>query len=96
MKDCEKPLIVIYINVRNIDNGDIPCYLENAYNAIRSGFDDTVQMIFMPTIDKSGDSRIEVLNPRFVQEDEYKQIVEDFNQKYNEIMQKFKGNGSSN
>ena len=95
MKDCDKPLIVIYVNVKNIDNGDIPYYLEHASNAIGGGFDDTVQMLFMPTFDDSGESRVDVLNPRFVPEDEYKQIVNDINEKYNEVMKKIGKDGSN-
>ena len=95
MKDCDKPLIVIYINVKNVSDSDILCYLENASNAIGRGFDDTVQILFMPTYDKSGESRVEVLNPRFVPEDEYKQIVNDINEKYNEVIKKIGKDGSN-
>ena len=95
MKDCDKPLIVIYINVKNVGDSDMLCYLENASNAIGRGFDDTVQILFMPTYDESGESRVEVLNPRYVPEDEYKQIVNDINEKYNEVMKKIGKNGSN-
>lgn len=53
-------------------------------------------MMFIPTFDKSGESRVEVLNPRFVPEDEYKQIVDNFNEKYKEIIKKIGKDGSSN
>jgi len=96
MKDCEKPLIVVYINVFKTDLEDIPPYVEHVSNVLRSGFDDTVQMMFIPTFDKSGESRVEVLNPRFVPEDEYKQIVDNFNEKYKEIIKKIGKDGSSN
>ena len=94
MKDCEKPLIVVYVNVYGLEKCDMLMRLEHASNAIRSGFDDTVQMMFMPTFDNSGESRVEVLNPRFVPEDEYKQIVSDFNEKYNEIIKNYKDGNS--
>lgn len=94
MNDCDKPLIVIYINVKNVDDGDMLCYIENASNAIGRCFDDTVQILFMPTFDKSGESRVEVLNPRYVPEDEYKQIVNDINEKYNEIIKHYKDDNS--
>lgn len=95
MRDCDKPLIVIYINVKNVNDRDMLYYLENASNAIGRGFDDTVQILFMPTFDKSGESRVEVLNPRYVPEGEYKQIVNDINEKYKEIIKSIKENGSN-
>jgi hypothetical protein len=96
MKDCEKPLIVVYVNVFSVDWGDIPSYLEYVSNTLRGGFDDTVQMMFIPTFDESRESSVEVLNPRFVPEDEYKQIVDNFNEKYKEIIKKIGKDGSSN
>jgi hypothetical protein len=95
MKDCEKTLIVVYVNVHGLDSADIPMFLEHVSNSVKSGFDDSVQMLFMPTYDKSGESRVEVLNPRFVPEDEYKQIVSDFNEKYKEILKKIGKDGSN-
>lgn len=95
MKDFEKPLIVVYVNVYGLERHDMLTCLEDASNAIGRRFDDTVQMILMPTFDKSGESRVEVLNPRYVPEDEYKQIVTDINEKYNEVIKKIGKNGSN-
>lgn len=96
MKDCEKTLVICYANVYGYDNADVPMFISEVFESLRGTFDESVKLIALPTYDKSRESRIEVLNPRFVPEDEYKQIVENFSQKYNEIMQKFKEDGSNN
>ena len=96
MKDCEKTLVICYANVYGYDNADVPMYISDVFDGLRATFDESVKLIVLPTYDKSHESRIEVLNPRFVPEDEYKQIFENFNNKYDEIMQKFKEDGSNN
>lgn len=95
MKDCEKALVICYANVYGYDNADVPMYISDVFEGLRGTFDESVKLIVLPTYDKSGESRVELLNPRYVPEDEYKQIINDINEKYNEVMEKIGKNGSN-
>lgn len=95
MRDCEKTLIVVYFNVYDMNRHDAHTCLEEVSNSLRANFDDTVQILVIPSYNKSGESSVNVLNPRYVPEDEYKQIVNDINEKYNEVMKKIGKNGSN-
>lgn len=73
MKDNEKLFVVFYIDVSNIDRSDVLEYMENARNALT--FDNSVKAFYIPI---DGATRIEVLNPRYVPESEYKSVIERF------------------
>lgn len=71
MKDCEKIIVVLYI--------PISCGMEDfasTYKHLTEYFDDTVKALAIPTTE--GDAHIDVLNPRYIPEDEYKALVEHF------------------
>lgn len=95
MKDCDKTLVICYANVYGHDDADVPMYISYVFERLSGTFDESIKLIVLPTYDKSHESRITVLNPRFVEEDEYKQIVNDINEKYNEVMKKIEKNGSN-
>lgn len=73
MKDNEKLFVVFYMDVSNIDRSDVLEYMENARNALT--FDSSVKAFYIPI---DGATRIEVLNPRYVPESEYKSVIERF------------------
>ena len=73
MKDNEKLFVVFYIDVSNINRSDVLEYIENARNAL--AFDNSVKAFYIPI---DGTTRVEVLNPRYIPESEYKQIIERF------------------
>lgn len=78
MKDCEKIFLVFYLRVENVCSEDMDEYLLKASNALKSGYDDSVNCIFIPLYE-GGDSRVEVINPRYISEDEYKKLTEKVN-----------------
>ena len=82
MKDNEKLFVVFYIDVSNIDRSDVLEYMENARNALT--FDSSVKAFYIPI---DGATRVEVLNPRYVPESEYKPIIERFEKVVNDYEQ---------
>lgn len=71
MKDCERIIVVLYIPISyNIED------FASTYKRLTKYFDDTVKTLAIPTAD--GDVHIDVLNPRYIPEDEYKTLVEHF------------------
>ena len=47
MKDSEKKLLVLYLNVKKMKDGDILEYVDNIKK--RFNFDDSVKLIVIPT-----------------------------------------------
>lgn len=80
MKDCDKIIIVFYIDVSNIYQADVPEYMENVKYAFN--FDNSVRPIFIPVKETS---RVDVLNPRYISKSEYRKIVKRFNETLDNI-----------
>lgn len=57
MKDCEKLILVFYVDIRGIDEIYAPKYMEDVKNAFK--LDDSIITIFIPI---KGNSKIECLN----------------------------------
>jgi hypothetical protein len=75
MKDCDKIIVVFYIDVSNICQSDVPEYMENVKYAFN--FDNSVRPIFVPVKETS---RVDVLNPRYIPKSEYRKVVKRFNE----------------
>ena len=80
MKDSDRIIVVIYIDVSNINRSDVLEYVEHVRNAVV--FDDSVKTLYIPVEETT---HIEVLNPRYVPKSEYRKIVKHYNEALNNI-----------
>lgn len=84
MKD--KIIIVHYIGVERIDDGDIGEYLDEISENFSFKNDDTVYSYFVPVMD-SNEIRIECINPVEVNAEKYAEVVRKLNEA-NEMLKK--------
>ena len=90
MKTRDKIIIVVYLNVSNIDRGDVCEYLDNARRSM-FGFteDGSAEVLILPIEDE--DSHVECINPVLLDEKEYekvKDVVERFKTAFDEFLAK--------
>ena len=71
MLNNEKLILVIYYNIANIDDAEIPEILQNVSKSCEFAKDDSILFFLVPVYDS--ETRIECINPKLVSEDEYQQ-----------------------
>lgn len=78
MKDKDKLIIVANICIKNINKEKGTQLLYSMRSYLENKFDDTVKLIVMPVLleEKQG---IEILNPKFADNDLLKQLNENYN-----------------
>jgi len=74
MLDKDKLILAFYINVDGIDKFDIAEYLDDARKGLTSNLDDSVISYFIPI--EGENSKIDCINPSFIDGDEYKNAKE--------------------
>lgn len=78
--------------VGNIDQIDIPMYINDAYNALKPNEEDNVAAYFVPVFEEP-ENPIECINPKLITDDEFEHITEklkDLNEKYDEFLKEIR------
>lgn len=71
-KNMEKIILIIYANINNIDDCDVPEYLEELSNSLKADEDENIKYICIPI--RKGDGRIECINPKLVTGEDYSKV----------------------
>lgn len=87
MNDKDKIIIVFYIDIRDVAHEDIPCYINSVSNHFSNAFDSTIKCIVVPF---KNDTKIECINPKLVNEEEYIKIMHDLEMFYQEFINMIK------
>lgn len=78
MLDKDKLYIVVYIGIKDIDDSDVPAYINEITTHITSDFDDSVKFLIIPTRHK--DTHIEFVNSgellKRIEPEEAKSLIE--------------------
>lgn len=85
-------ILVFKIYVGNIDQIDIPIYINDAYDALKPNEEDNVVAYFVPVFEEP-ESPIECINPKLITDDEFEHITEklkDLNEKYDEFLKEIR------
>lgn len=77
MLDKDKLMLVFYINVDRIDRYDIPAYLNEVKEGLTGNLDDSVISYFIPI--EGENSKVDCINPSFIDGDEYEAAKEKLN-----------------
>lgn len=70
MLDKDKLILAFYINIDSIDSCDVYDYLNEAKESLTSNLDNSVISYFIPI--KGENSKVDCINPSFIDGDEYK------------------------
>ena len=91
MLDKDKIFIVVYADIRNIHDIDVPAFIRELTQTIK--FDDSVMTIIVPT--RVSDSRVECINPVLLTEEQYEETrkkIESLTEKVEEAIKTLKEN----
>lgn len=97
MLDKDKLILVFYINVSNIDRGDVLDYLYEAKQGLAGFLDDSILSYFIPIEDE--DSHLECINPVKLDGKEYENALiklDEANKKFNEVLENLTNNNFDN
>ena len=76
MLDKDKLILVFYLNVDHIHKNEWWDYLQEAKHSLASNLDDSVISYFIPV--ENENSKVDCINPKFIDEEEYKTSIEKF------------------
>lgn len=88
----DKIIIVHYIGVKNIHDGDVPEYISEVANAMQMLEDDSVFQYFVP-LGSTSDVRVECINPVLVDKEKYEEATKKLNELEAKLKQAIKDFG---
>jgi hypothetical protein len=88
----DKIILIYYINVGNINQKDVPLFMENVVKKFSPKEEDSIISYFIPIRD--GETRVECINPKLVSPEDFTQAkrVLDRNQEIVNDIIKWKNN----
>ena len=90
----DKIMVVFYVGVKNIYDGDVPEYIDEIHRAFSNMNDDSCLFLTVP-VKSSSDIRIECINPVLLGNERYTEVekkVNELNEKMQEAINEFKNN----
>ncbi len=66
----EKIILVIYVDIRDVDNFEVKDYINSVVGALKNGEGDNITTFYVPI---KSETRIECINPKLVSKEDYQQ-----------------------